>query len=204
VIALSVASVVVLGLIVTAVVLSSGKKATPPGPARSSSGSVPLSTFRDDQTGFTVQYPRSWERVAVPNATYRLVLDGGNNVGMTLRVFDTETATTATNLENIKAVTDGLVTSNDTVKVVKQQAVTLNGMVGYYYLYTLKDDAGLDAVHAHYFLFQGHKMNMLVFQSSPDDFPRLASTFDQIAESFRSDPDTRPAVLPSTTTSTPG
>jgi hypothetical protein len=199
-----VATVVVLGLVVTAVVLTSGRKAKAPGPAPASSGSVPLTTFHDDQTGFTIQYPRSWQKAAVPNAEYRLALDGGNNVGMTLRVFDTETATTAANLENIKAVTDGLVTSNDTVKVLKQQAVTLNGMVGYYYLYTLKDDAGLDAVHAHYFLFQGHKMNMIVFQASPDDFQRMSSTFDQIAESFRSDPDTRPAVLPTTSTSTPG
>jgi hypothetical protein len=199
---LAVATVAVLALVVLAFVLTSGKSTKRPAANPPTSGSIPVTNFRDDQTGFSIQYPRGWEKVAVPDATYRLVLDAGNNVGMILRVFETETATTAANLENIKAVTDGLVTSNETVKVVKQQAVTLNGLVGYYYLYTLKDDAGLDAVHAHYFLFQGHKMNMIVFQASPDDFQRLAPTFDQIVESFRSDPDNRPAVLPSASTTT--
>jgi len=135
---------------------------------------------------------------------YRLVLDGGNNVGMTFRVFNTDVATTATNLANVKTVTDGIVSSNASVQVLKQQAVQLNGMVGYYYFYTFTDDAGLSAVHAHYFLFQGRKMNMIVFQASPDDFTRMAPIFDKVAESFRSDPKVEltgvaPITIPPTT-----
>ncbi|MGH9265164.1 MAG: hypothetical protein ACRD1D_10780, partial [Acidimicrobiales bacterium] len=161
---------------------------------------VPVNRFTDPETGASLEYPRTWQRVEVPNATYRLVLDGGNNVAMTLRVFTTEVPTTATNLENIKSVTDGIVTSNPTVKILKQQAISLNNMVGYYYFYTFTDDSGLEAVHAHYFLFQGRKMNMMVFQSMSEDFEGLAPTFDRIAESFHSDPRVGAGIAPAPST----
>ena len=59
-----------------------------------------------------------------------------------------------------------LVASNSTVKVLKEQAISLNGMLGYYYFYTF-EDGPVTAVHAHYFLFSGNKMNILVFQTLP-------------------------------------
>jgi len=186
VVVLTVLTLVAVGLAGFAFVLSSGRGKK--GPAPAAEAPVPVRSFTDRQTGSTIEYPRSWKQVEVPNATYRLVLDGGNNIAMTFRVFNTEVATTATNLENVKAVTDGIVTSSGSVKILKQQAVQLNGMVGYYYFYTFTDDSGLPAVHAHYFLFQGRKMNMIVFQSGPDDFQRMAPIFDKVAESFRSDP----------------
>jgi hypothetical protein len=171
----------------------------PPAPENTP---VPVTRFDDPETGASLEYPRSWRKVEVPNATYRLVLDGGNNVAMILRVFTTEVPTTAANLENIKAVTDGIVGSNDTVKILKQQAISLNSMIGYYYFYTFTDDNGLSAVHAHYFLFQGRKMNTIVFQANVDDFDGLAATFDRIAESFRSDPNVGAGTGAPVTTST--
>jgi len=113
-----------------------------------------------------------------------------------------QTPATAANLENFKAVTDGLVGSNSTVQVLKQQAVSLNGMLGYYYFYTFTD-GGVAAVHAHYFLFSGNKMNIIVFQALPDDFEAMAATFDRIAESFRSDPSVPAAATASSTSTTP-
>src|SRR5829696_3255066 len=119
VVLLSVLTVAVVGLAIFGFALANRSD---PGPAPAPDNVlVPVSTFRDAETGATVQYPRSWRRVQVPNATYRLVLDGGNNVAMTLRVFTTEVPTTPANLENIKAVTDGVVTSNATVQILKQQ-----------------------------------------------------------------------------------
>ena len=93
---------------------------------------------------------------------------------------------------------------NTTVDVLKEQAITLNGMIGYYYFYTF-DDGPVKAVHAHYFLFSGNKMNILVFQALPDDFEKMAFTFDRIAESFRSDPNVGtlpPPTAASNTTTT--
>ena len=186
VVILSMLTVAVVALAAFAVVLSSGADDPLPEPA-SSIPPVPVMTFTDRATGFTVEYPRSWRQVDVPNADYRLAVDGGNNVAMTIRVVPVAEAATAANLENFKAVTDGYVGLNDTVTILKQQAVTYNGMLGYYYFYTFRDGA-VEAVHSHYFLFSGKKMNIIVFQSFPDDFERMAPTFDRVAESFRSDP----------------
>ena len=78
---------------------------------------VPMTTFRDPPNGITLEYPRSWKKVEVPVAEYRLALDAGNSVAFTLRVVPIQTPATAQNLQNFKAVTDGLVASNPTVKV---------------------------------------------------------------------------------------
>ena len=186
VVILSALTVAVVALAAFAVAISSGGDDPLPPPA-SSIPPVPVMTFTDRATGFTVDYPRSWRQVDVPNAEYRLAVDGGNNVAMTIRVVPVAEVATAANLQNFKAVTDGYVGLNDTVTILKQQAVTYNGMLGYYYFYTFRDGA-VEAVHSHYFLFSGKKMNIIVFQSFPDDFERIAPTFDRVAESFRSDP----------------
>jgi hypothetical protein len=201
VIVLSVLTVVVIAAAGFAFVLSSGNKGGGPPPTLADTP-APVTTYKDTATGFTVEYPRAWRKVDVPVAEYRLALDGGSNVAFTIRVVPIATPATAANLENFKAVTDGLVGSNATVNVLKQQAVSLNGMLGYYYFYTFTD-GGVQAVHAHYFLFSGNKMNILVFQALPDDFQGMAATFDKIAESFRSDPNVPPTtVAPASTTST--
>ncbi len=200
VVLLSVLSVVVIAAAGFAFTLSGDSSDKGPAPAPPDTPE-PLTSFRDAQTGFTVDYPRAWRKVDVPVADYRLAVDGGNNVAFTIRVVPIQTPATAANLENFKAVTDGLVGSNSTVQVLKQQAVSLNGMLGYYYFYTFTD-GGVAAVHAHYFLFSGNKMNILVFQALPDDFEGMAATFDKIAESFRSDPNVASAAAPSSSTST--
>ena len=206
VVVLSVLTVVVVGLAALGLVLSSStskKQQQASSSTTVDTTPVPTTTFSDPQTGFTVAYPRSWKKVDVPVADYRLAVDGGSNVAFTIRVVPIQTPATAANLENFKAVTDGLVTSNPTVQILKQQAVSLNGMLGYYYFYTFTD-GGVQAVHAHYFLFSGNKMNVIVFQSLPDDFAGLASTFDQIAESFRSDPNVPATAPPTAATAAPG
>jgi hypothetical protein len=199
---LTVLSVVVVGLGVFGVVLSSRSSSKKLPPPADPATPVPVTTFRDDLTGISVEYPRSWQKIAVPVADYRLAVDGGSNVAFTIRVVPIETPATAANLENFKAVTDGLVTSNPSVQILKQQAVSLNGMLGYYYFYTFTD-RGVSAVHAHYFLFSGNKMNVLVFQALPDDFTNQAGTFDKIADSFRSDPNVGAPATTTTSTSVP-
>jgi PsbP len=202
VILMSVLTVVVLAGAALAFVASnrsSGDALPPPAPDNTP---VPMTTFKDAETGFTVEYPRAWKKVQVPVADYRLAVDGGSNVAFTIRVVPIQVPATAANLQNFKTVTDGLVASNSTVKVLKEQAISLNGMLGYYYFYTFTD-GGVQAVHAHYFLFSGNKMNILVFQTLPDDFEPLAATFDKVAESFRSDPNIPPtSTAPASTTTT--
>lgn len=200
---LSVLTVVVIG--VAALVFTAGNRSSNDlPPAADPDTPIPMKTFHDPETGISVEYPRSWKRVQVPVADYRLAVDGGNNVAFTIRVVPIQTPATAANLQNFKAVTDGLVASNSTVTVLKEQAISLNGMLGYYYFYTFTDGA-VQAVHAHYFLFSGNKMNVLVFQTLPDDFEPMAATFDKIAESFRSDPNVpSTSIAPAITTTTVG
>lgn len=199
---LTLLTVAVAALAVFGVVLSSHSSKKAPPAADTSGIDVPTTTYNDALTGFTVAYPRSWQKIDVPVADYRLAVDGGSNVAFTIRVVPIQTPADASNLENFKAVTDGLVGSNSTVQILKQQAISINGMIGYYYFYTFTD-GGVQAVHAHYFLFSGNKMNVLVFQALPDDFARLAPTFDKVAESFHSDPNVPPTTkVPATTTTT--
>ena len=110
--------------------------------------------------------------------------------------------TTVENLPNIKAFTDGIVGSNKSAVILKVQAININGMPGYYYLYTFTDpQTGGQGAHAHYFLFRGRNMYTVVFQAFPSDgFTRLSKVFDQMAESFNTRPDTGPAPEDTTTT----
>jgi serine/threonine protein kinase len=146
--------------------------------------------FHDDQTGFSIKYPVTWlqhgstsdNRLFISPAT-------GDGEALSIRVIPILVPATTENLANFKAVTDGLVTATPSAKVLKQQAITLDGLMGYYYLYTYTDDAtGVEAVHAHYFLFEGKRMFALIFQASPvADFQGLAGVFDTMAESFSVD-----------------
>jgi hypothetical protein len=167
-------------------------------PAAEREPSEPFVTFRDPESGFSVRHPKSWERLTSPDPAVRLVVSNGQLDSLLVRFARFQDPVTRENVGDIKAFTDAVV-SGGKVTVVEQQAVTINGLLGYYYLYRFKDeDRGTEGVHAHYFLFQGRKMHSLVFQALPaEDFAGLSATFDEMAGSFRSDPDT---VEPTSTT----
>lgn len=206
---LSLLTVVLVGILVAVLATggegSSPSASSPPtSQASSTLPSLPLAaftSFHDDATSFTMLYPNTWERLKAPVAEMRLIVSpvsGGEVVSV--RVSDTEQVTTPENLANIKSVTDGTIASNPTAKILKTDAITLNGMIGYYYLYTFQDAAsGLEGVHAHYFLFHGHRMYTIVFQALPTDkFSQFAGLFDQMAQSFKVDPDGPNTPVPTT------
>lgn len=160
-------------------------------------------TYTDSETGFTLRHPKSWTPAREPEGDVRLVLAAGGLDSVLVRVIRIEQPVTKDNLADVKAFTDAIVSGSD-VQMIQERQVTINGMPGWYYLYTFSDtQSGEKGVHAHYFLFQGRKMNTLVFQALPaDGFSRLAPTFDQIAESFKSTPDS--SAPAGSTTSTTG
>ena len=218
VVILSVLSVVVVtaGVIGFALAPGGGKTGGSATPGTTTAPGTPttvppseLVTFRDDKTGFSIKHPRSWRRADIDEGPIRLVLLAGGLNGVSVRVDRTEVPTTTENLANIKAVTDGIVGTNATAKVLDQRIVTLNGMPGYYYLYTFTDEAtGAEGAHGHYFVFKGRKMHSIVFQAIPqEDFASLSAVFDQMAETFQSDPDLEPApaatTAPATTAAPP-
>ncbi len=194
--ALTVLSLVVVGAGVGELVWSrrSTKAAAPPPTTLASSPSPTLSdgafvTFKDSEAGFSIRYPRGWTRSQPPVAEIRLWATDGKQFAASVRVTRTQEVTTAANLANLKAVTDGIVGPG--VQILKQDPITVNDLVGYRYIYTFTEPAsGLTTAHLHYFLFQGHKMNSIVFEAVPgESFSKIEGVFDQMLGSFHSDPE---------------
>lgn len=161
-------------------------------------------TYRDPADGFSIGYPRTWTRVVPPGNGLALLLNVSGQDAVSVRLFGLQSAVRgAKDLAAIKSVTDGILgTAGTNIQILHQQTFTLNGMPGYYYLYTFPGtNGGPGGVHAQYFLFQGRTMNELVFQAVPaSDFPHLAPVFDQVANTFHSSPS---FVPPAPTTTAP-
>ncbi|MGH9279084.1 MAG: PsbP-related protein [Acidimicrobiales bacterium] len=212
VVILSVLTGVVLMVLVFAVMFNSSANKNP-GDGTSAGGTTPpttsantaitlpaseFETFKDDVTGLSIKYPKGWVRTGVPVADVRLTVEGGGGELMRIRVIPIETPATPENLTNFKSVTDVITFTNENNKLVQTQFLQVNGRLAIYYLYTTPDTAsGQQSVHAHYFIFEGHRMFSVVLQAVPlDDFQKLAGIYDQMAESFTV-PDER--TLPTTT-----
>jgi hypothetical protein len=92
----------------------------------------------------------------------------------------------ASNLADLRAVTDAVLTSAPAhLGILKAEATSLDGLPAVYYLYTFGSGAQRGA-HTHYFAFRGRNMYSLVFQALPDSgFAALAPTFDAVVSSFR-------------------
>jgi hypothetical protein len=168
---------------------------TTPGPTLPDSA---FTEFRDDETGFRIKYPSDWTKLNTPVREMRLVATPNAQDYVQVRVAYLETPVNTQNLANLKAVTDGSIGQNETLQMLDQKPISVNGMIGYYYLYTFTDEkSGLRGAHAHYFLFQGRKMNMIVFQALPvERFQDLKGVFDQMLTSFQSDPEAPQATTP--------
>lgn len=206
VILLSVLSVVAVVLTIIAVNLgrSADRKAAAPVTTTPTTRPVPtlpdaaFTTFRDDKTGFSIRYPTTWERRIAPHGEVRLYVSNRGAYSALVRVQQFEQPTTPENLGNLRAFTDGSV-AGEGVQVLKVDPVTVNGLIGYRYLYTFVDEnSGIQGAHLHYFLFQGRKANSIVFQALPtEEFPQAEGIFNQMLESFRSDPEPAGAPAPS-------
>lgn len=201
--------VVVIALLAGAIVLGrhSGRHTATQHPL-ARKGPANFVTYRDPADGFSIAYPKTWTRTVPPGNGLALLLDAGGQDAVSVRVIGTQVPVrTAQQLADVKKVTDGILGSaNRNIQVLHQQTFTLNGMPGYYYLYTFPGtNGGPGGVHAQYFVFQGRAMNELVFQAVPaTDFSHLAPVFDQVASTFHSTPGFVPpapaTTVPSSTT----
>jgi len=202
--------VVVIALFAGAILLGrhSGHPKTVPAQATHKGIPANFVTYRDPADGFSIAYPRNWTRTVPPGNGLALLLDVGGTNAVSVRVIGLQSPVrTAQQLADVKKVTDGILgTANNNIQILHQETFRLNGMPGYYYLYTFPGaNGGTGGVHAQYFVFQGRAMNELVFQAVPaSDFSHLAPVFDQVANTFHSDPSFVPpapttTVAPSTT-----
>jgi hypothetical protein len=193
---LTVLTLVVVALAVGGVALArSAKKKNPAAPAAQPTTTLvtlpdsAFVTYQDAETGFTIRYPRGWHRSEAPLREIRLQVSDDKQYSCRVQVRHTEEATTPANLGNLQQTMIGFIGPD--VQIVKQDPVTVNGLIGFRFIYRFTDStSGLEGAHLHYFLFQGHKMNSIVFEAVPTgDFSRIEGVFDQMLQSFHSDPE---------------
>lgn len=158
--------------------------------------------YVDPQGRFAVSYPRGWQRVPSSDPQVPLLVrtNPTSQDSMLVRVVQLDQKVTQKKLAAAKKITDALVKGSD-VKVMGVQQIRLNGMPGFYYLYTFgKQGSDRYGIHAHYFLFSGSTMYVMVLQALPDNhFVQLAPIWDRIARSFQAparSPSKSPAAGP--------
>lgn len=88
------------------------------------------------------------------------------------------------------------------INIVSTTEVTYSGLRGWQYVYTFTDPKLGTGVHVHVFLFQGNRLQTLVFQALPSSrLKGLAPTFDQILARYRALPLPSGAPSPSASAS---
>lgn len=134
--------------------------------------------------GFSIAYPRTWQRVDASGESVLLRVSGSDAVR--IRRFSLESPIDASNLADLRTVTDGILNSPKAkLTMLQTEQVRVNNLIGVYYLYYFPFHGG-QGVHAHYFLFRGRVMYSLVFQAaSAGQFESLAPTFDAVSASFK-------------------
>ena len=159
-------------------------------------------TYTDDATGFTLAHPETWVPLRRPGGEIRLALSAGGDNSLLVRYRITEEPIdTEADLQTILPVTDRLVSAGG-ARVVKRQAFNLNGINGITYLSrNFARGTEQELVNAHYFLFQGRKMFILLFQVVPppsilseDAFERIVPDVNAVLDSFKIEPGEAPPV----------
>lgn len=147
-----------------------------------------LVAFRDRRTGLSLGYPSTWARLRPTEASVVLVATQGDAASLLLRAVPLRMEVTSATLPRVKALTDRLVRSGRSVKLLgAPKRIELGGLPGYFYLYSFRDARTRQrGIHSHYFLFAGQTLITLVFQALPEDrFERFAPVFDRISSTFR-------------------
>lgn len=146
--------------------------------------------FSDPETGISLAHPETWVPLARADGSLRLLLGAGGDSSLLVRVEPIDgTVNTPEELTQVQAATDRIAGAPG-VQVVNREAVEVNGMLGIFYLARFTDEAsGTKVANAHYFLFKGNTMHVVLFQAVPEEeFERLAPEFDKVLASFQGAP----------------
>ena len=159
-----------------------------PHAAKGSAGTpAGFTRFKDPAGAFEGAYPTSWRRLQTTSSQDILLATGPDGASYLVRTTPIGAVVTSANLAAAKLLTQRIVKSAKDVKYLHTpEAVTLDGLPGYLYLYTFLDpSSGQEGAHALYFLFDAKTMISLVFQSLPSTgFLAEAPLFDRIAATF--------------------
>jgi hypothetical protein len=184
---LAIGVVVLAAVVVGAILLSSGPSSS--SKAKTTPTTTPgFVAFVDQAAHFHLSYPASWTVVKSSDKEVPLQLNfgaGGLDTLLVRAVPMVATVNTA-NEADIKAFTDSIL-SGTNITLLKQEAIKVNQLPGYYYLYTLPKDpvTGVTLVHSHFFVFPPQEMVSLTFQTVSADFAGQATTFDKVVSSLQ-------------------
>lgn len=154
-------------------------------------------TYQDEEAGFKLAHPETWVPIARPDENRRLLLSAGGDNSLSVRYnLNDEPFDPETDLEAMVTTTQRIVASGG-AQVLKRQGFNLNGIDGITYLSRFTNpETGRSHVNAHYFLFQGRKMFVVLFQAAPDpplepdvQFERMLPDINAILDSFTIEPE---------------
>jgi len=152
-----------------------------------------LAQFKDSKAGWSISYPKAWNRLESKDTDVVLVVSEKapeQNTGGSILARDLTlgAAVNDANLSAAKEVTDRIVTNGQGIQLLAQPTIIHQaGLPGYFYFYSFKEPTtGREGVHTHYFLFKGSTMISFVFQALPkENFQGLAHLYDEVIGSFR-------------------
>lgn len=199
---------VVLGVVVVAaVVFFLANRNEDPEPA-AKGGGVEFVNVEDREGRYTIDLPTTWQlfEQQQEDPQIRMVVgEPGTQNNLRVRVSPLPQPvvinqnTPDTVLAELQAQFDKYIDDGQNVReVIQRQRVNINGLQGWWYLYSFNDDAGNEeGFHSHFFLLGGDALYVLVFQTLPaSDYPKYASTFDKMIASFKLLPDRAPSPSP--------
>lgn len=154
--------------------------------------------FEDREAGFALSYPRSWRRLEANTGgldpQVRLLVGRlGTDNNLRVRVIPLQAPvvindqTPAEDIAALQAELDKFIDQGQDVReVIRRDRVTVNGVPGWWYLYSFNDkETKKQGIHSHFFLFGTRNLYILVFQALPvSQYELIAGTFDRILQSF--------------------
>ncbi len=149
---------------------------------------IDFTEFRSDQAGIALSYPSNWVQLKTNDPQIALLASDGPENSFLVRTVDLPNPVGKEQLPAARQLTDQIVGGNKTAKMLTEpKQIELDGLPGYWYLYSFKDEAsGQDGAHSHFFIFNGKKMITFVFQTLPaGEFQQSAPIFDQITSSLK-------------------
>jgi flagellar basal body-associated protein FliL len=174
----------------------------------SSKALPPAETVADPAFGWAISFPQRWQRSDEENTgNIRLTVYGPEKEPyVALRVIANalQKRVTEKELPRLKdELSQSIREDVEGAEITSARVVKLNRLPAIHLVYTFTELEGIQEgggalrlLHSHYYVFNGLKVEQIVFETSPESFAKYSKTFDAIAASFRSRP-LRPSPTPS-------
>jgi len=201
---------VVLAVVVLAAVVLYLANRNEPAPV-AKDDSVEMVPIEDRDDRFAIDLPGNWvffEQEQEDPQIRMVVGEEGTQNNLRVRVsplpqpvvVDDDTPDTV--VAQLQGQFDQYIDTGENVReVIQRSRVKINGVHGWWYLYSFNNAGGEEeGIHSHFFMLGGEKLYALVFQVLPaSGYEKYAGTFDKMISSFEilgPDSEASPAASP--------